>query len=290
MDIFEKFIHRDFIKQELEFSEFYRYLDRYRNAGLETFLAGTGDDIKRNESVKLNNTIWMYWNQGLEKAPLLVQKCYESVCRNKPQDFEIILLSDRNLNEYISLPDYIWDKYEKKYIIIAHLADIIRLELLCTYGGCWIDATVFCSDIIPEYMVKSDMFMFKFASVVTDPVLKTSNWWISSKQSNRLIQLTRQILHEYWKQETDARNYFLFHIIMSKLIDEDPHCKSIFQNIPYFNSGNAFVLEEKLGAKYDAEEWKILKSISCVHKLTYKNKYLQGDIYNYYTALLTDGL
>lgn len=287
MDNIEKFIHRNFIEQELKFSELYRYLDKYRSTDAEAF---QGFDTKKNESIKKNHTIWTLWKQGLENAPKLVQKCYESVCRNKPQDFEIILLNDENLNDYINLPDYIWDKYEKGYFTTTHLSDIIRLELLCTYGGCWIDATVFCGDIIPRYMVEGDMFVFKLPSVLSDPVLKLSSWWMSSDQSNRLIHMTRRMLYEYWKQETDIRNYFLLHIIMSKLIDEDLNCGTIFQKIPYFNSGNAHILQRKLGEAYDEKEWQIIRSVSCVQKLTYKNKYIQGDIYNYYTALLRDSL
>lgn len=287
MDIAERFVHRHFIEQELEFSELYRYLDRYESNGTEVFQE---TDCKRNERVKLNNTIWMYWNQGLEDAPKLVQKCYESVCRNAPRDFEVILLTDRSLDEYIELPDYIWMKHEKGYITTTHLSDIIRLELLCTYGGCWIDATVYCSDTIPRYMLSGNMFVLKLPSVLCDPVVKISSWWMFSDRSNRLIHLTRRVLFEYWRVETDIRNYFLLHIIMSKLIDENADIKKIYHEIPYFNSGNAHVLQDKLGMEYVEEQWQIIKEVSCVHKLTYKNRYLQGDINNYYTVLLNDGL
>lgn len=287
MDILEQFVHKDFIKQELEFSRLYKYLDRYSGIGAGIFRRS---DAKKSGSIKENHTIWIYWKQGLEDAPRLVQKCYESVCIYSPQDFEVVFLTDRNLDQYIELPDYVWDKYEKGYFITAHLADMIRLELLCTYGGCWIDATVFCSGQIPWYMLTGSMFMFKLPSVLSDPVLKMSSWWIASDKSNKLIRLTRQMIYEYWKYETDTRNYFLLHIIMSKLIDEDSECRNIFERIPYLNSGNAHVLQGKLGMEYDEEAWGIIRSNSCVHKLTYKNKYLQGDIYNYYTALLADGL
>lgn len=286
-NMFHKFVHKDFIKRELELSVLYGYLDKYKAADIGAFLL---NDAIRNENVKLNHTIWMYWKQGMENAPMLVRKCYESVRGNKPQDFELILLTDKTLSGYIELPDYIWDKYEKGYITTTHLSDIIRMELLYTYGGCWIDATVFCSGAIPEYMLKGNMFVFKLPAVVSDPVLKMSSWWISSAYSNRLVQMTRRMLYEYWKQETDMRNYFLLHIMMSKLVDEDRECKDIFQKIPYFNSGNAHVLQEKLGSEYTKDEWRIIKDISPVHKLTYKYRYLRGDLYNYYTVLMMDKL
>ena len=284
MEFLEKFVHKDLIENELEYSEIYFYLDKYMTSQIYTI-----EDLKEIKSVRQNHTSWIFWKQGMEQAPKLIQKCFDSVCRNKPKGFDIVLLSDDNLNDYIQLPDFIWEKYKKGYITTTHLSDIIRLELLCTYGGCWIDATVFCSGIIPDYMVNREMFLFK-ASKMDNVVLKMSSWWLTAEKSNRLVHVTRKILYSFWKQENNIRNYFLLHAIMSKLIDQDSLCKSIFYNIPYFNNGNSHVLHSKMPVEFDEEEWRIIKDISVIHKLSYKQRYLQGDIYNYYQALLDDKL
>lgn len=277
---FEKFIHKDYIRQEYEFSSFYRYLDKYRRADLyEVERPG------RNTTAAVDKTIWVMWLQGIEKAPELVKKCYDSIDKNKPDGFQTIFLTLHNLSEYITLPDYIWEKYNGGIISSTHLSDIIRLELLATYGGCWIDATVFCGDKIPAYML-SDMFMFRLESVLSTPVIKMSNWWIAADIENRIIHATRRMLYDYWRQEDQLGNYFLFHIIMSKVIDEDSACQAIFQSIPYFNSRNAHVLQGKLGMQHSDAEWQIIKRSSAIQKLSYKTRYIQGDGYNYYTALL----
>lgn len=284
MEFLEKFVHKDLIENELEYSEIYFYLDKYMTSQIYTI-----EDLKEIKSVRQNHTIWIFWKQGMEQAPKLIQKCFESVCRNKPKGFDIVLLSDDNLNDYIQLPDFIWEKYKKGYITTTHLSDIIRLELLCTYGGCWIDATVFCSGIIPDYMVNREMFLFK-ASKMDNVVLKMSNWWLAAEKSNRLVHATRKVLYSFWKHEDSVRNYYVFHAIMSKLIDQDSLCKNIFYNVPYFNNGNPHVLYSKMPMEFDEEEWRIIKDISVIHKLSYKQRYLQGDIYNYYQALLDDKL
>ena len=228
MDIVGKFAHEDYIKREQELSATYYYLDRYING--EIFVTS---DIKGNFSVKKNHTIWVLWLQGMECAPKLVKKCYESVCRNKPNDFEVILLTQKNLNQYVDLPEYIWEKHSTGCITTTHLSDIIRVELLCTYGGCWIDATVYCSGAIPRHMVSGRMFLFK-----------------------------------------------------GSMMDEDSASGVIFREIPYFNNGNAHVLQGKLEMAYDEDEWEVIKDISKIHKLSYKRRYVQGDIYSYYIALL----
>lgn len=284
MDSLDGFVHKDFIQRELEYSEVYFYLDKYMDKKIYSV-----SDFPGKEFVKLNHTIWIFWMQGMEYAPELVQKCYESVCKSKPYGYEVILLTSGNLDAYIQLPEFIWKKYKDGCITTTHLSDIIRLELLCTYGGTWIDATVFCSRCIPDYMVSGDMFLFK-ASLMDDIVLKMSSWWMSADRSNRLIHAARNVLFSFWDNETNIRNYFLLHIIMSKLIDEDYECRLIFQGIPYISNSNPHVLQGKMSMEFDENEWEVIRNISGVHKLTYKQRYLRGDVYNYYQALLDDRL
>lgn len=281
MNNFEQFVHKEFIKQELILSEVYHYLDKYVTKDVFTL-----PKLEGESSVKRDQTIWILWLQGIQNAPSLVKKCYESVCKNKPDNFDIILLTEDNLSKYVTLPKFIWDKYNAGIIGITHLSDIIRIELLCTYGGCWIDSTVFSMERIPLFMLNGSMFMFKLQGVVTNPVLKMSSWWIYAQKDNRIINATRSILQEYWMNEDNLINYFLLHIIMSKLIDSDSMCKAIFNSIPYFNSGNAHVLYGMLEEGYDSARWNVIKYTSPIQKLSYKRRYIQGDVYNYYNAVL----
>lgn len=281
---FEQFIHKDYIRQEYEFSVLYRYLDKYSRANLYEV-----ERIEGNPAITKDKTIWVMWLQGIEKAPELVKKCCESIQKNKPDEFQMVLITLQNISDYVTLPDYIWERYERGIISATHLSDVIRVELLAVYGGCWIDATVFCGDRIPDYML-SDMFMFKLESVLSSPVIKISSWWLAAAAENRIIHATRHMLYEYWKYEERLRNYYLLHIIISKVIDEDSACQAVFQGIPYFSSRNAHILQGKLGMQYSETEWEIIKRSSVIQKLSYKTRYLQGDGYNYYTALLENKL
>lgn len=281
MEFFDQFVHRDFVEQEYKFSKIYSYIEKYMSLKEDN----NEECQKLNDKVTDNKTIWIMWMQGIEHAPELVKKCYDSVCRNKPDGYEIILLSMKNISEYIILSKAVQEKYEKGNITATHLSDILRLELLNMYGGCWIDATVYCSGPILDYMV-SDMFLFKLGSILSDPVIKMSSWWIAADKGNRIIHESRHALQMYWENEEQLCDYFLLHIIMSRVIDTDCSCKEIFRNIPFFNSRNAQILVENLGAQYCKRDWNIMKDSSHIQKLTYKNRYIKGDIYNFYTALL----
>jgi len=76
-------------------------------------------------TVKQSDTIWVLWFQGIENAPEVVKICYESLLKYCPQK-NIILLSEENLNDYISLPKYVEDKYQQGIISRTHYSDIVR--------------------------------------------------------------------------------------------------------------------------------------------------------------------
>ena len=67
----------------------------------------------KNTKQKNSNKVWFCWLQGYESAPDLVKACYNSLKLNMP-DKEIIFLSESNISNYISFPEYINKKYVRK--------------------------------------------------------------------------------------------------------------------------------------------------------------------------------
>lgn len=281
-ELLNEFVRKQYIEEELEYSRVYRYLDRYMCA------TGNGSVYTPKQEVKENKTIWSLWLQGLDRITKLSELCMDSVRRNLPEGFDYVVLTEETMSDYIQLPDYIWDKYRLGMISRTHMSDVIRLELLCTYGGCWIDSTVFCSEPIRPYMISGDLFFFQ-DSIMSQPVIKMSNWWIYSIKEYPLIIKTRDILFESWKNEDRIVNYYLFHIIMSRLLDEGEFKGLLRMKMPYFSNSSAHILWGKMGSRYSQEEWEIIKEVSPVHKLSNKDKFLRGDIFNYYCAFM-DGL
>ena len=72
-------------------------------------------------------TIWVLWFQGIDKAPYVVSKCVQSWEFHNP-GWEIIHLNEKNLNDYVDVSQY-------SALSLQALSDIVRLELLCKYGG-----------------------------------------------------------------------------------------------------------------------------------------------------------
>ena len=101
---------------------------------------------------KIERIVWMYWDQGFDRAPSLVKACYDSWVRQNP-GWRVIFLDCATVNEYLS-GDTGW--LNLKGLCLAHKSDLLRLYLLKEYGGAWVDATTFCmrplDEWIPEFI------------------------------------------------------------------------------------------------------------------------------------------
>ena len=243
---------------------------------LEKKYRGTLEEFDKNYDQSLphdsSNKVWICWFQGMENAPALVQKCYESVKKNLT-DREVILITSDNMEQYVTFPDYIIEKWKSGVITHTHLTDLLRLELLFKYGGMWLDATVFCSeerDNIPEYFFDSDLFFYQSLKPGRDgDAFYISSWLISAKSNNKMLMATRELCYEYWKKNNSMDDYFLLHAFFSIVLDYYPEdWKAI---IPRDNAA-PHVLLLRLFDKYDQRLWDAAKAQTPFHKMTYKFK------------------
>ena len=88
----------------------------------------------------VNNTIWIFWWQGENATPLIVQRCINSIKRHSV-GYNIVVITGNNIQDYITLPEKILSKVGKT-LSYTHFSDLVRLALLSSYGGGWIDATL----------------------------------------------------------------------------------------------------------------------------------------------------
>lgn len=212
--------------------------------------------------------VWLCWFQGLESSPEIVQKCISSIKKNI-KDREVIFLDIESYKNYIKFPSYIEKKINKGIISGAHLSDLIRLELLDKYGGTWIDATVFCSSSkIPKYMLDSELFMFQCLKPGSDgQATIISNWFITAKANHKLIFMIKELLYEYWKNNDELVDYFIFHDFFQILIDRYPE---EWESVIPFSNSLPHILLLRLFEEYNEETWKAVLDMTPFHKLTYK--------------------
>lgn len=221
---------------------------------------------------KKSNYVWICWFQGEENAPDLVKACINSIRQNLP-DKEIIILSDKNISEYVHFPDYIVKKRQEGKISAAHYSDLIRVFLLCEYGGLWVDATVLCTELNAcRFFEKQPLFIYQKMDLTRhdkDPII-ASSWLIYSQSNQRILLLTKKLLCEYWKHTDELNNYFLFHIffaISSRRYEED------LKAIPFYNNHSPHTLQFELADKFSEARWDEICGFSWFHKLNHHNDY-----------------
>jgi hypothetical protein len=109
---------------------------------------------------KIPNRIWTYWDGEM---PDLVKKCIYSWHKYNPEH-DIIILNKQNLGLY--LPDGIdIDKLKHSNESAARFSDFVRLLILPTYGGFWMDASIICQtslDWVHKFQVNTGCEFFGY--------------------------------------------------------------------------------------------------------------------------------
>lgn len=243
-----------------------RNLEHKYSCKISDFMSSYKDNSPHN----MSNKVWVCWFQGIDNAPDLVKKCYWSLKKNL-SDREIILITSENMDEYVEFPQHILDKWKKGKITYTHMTDLLRLELLIKYGGMWIDSTVLCTkkrNEIPDYFFNSDLFLYQILKPGRDGQAQPiSSWLISAKTNNKILIMTRYLCYEYWKNNDEMVDYFLFHDFMTIALE---HNKEEWQKIIPRDNAAPHMLLLRLFDEYDEETWKAINNQTPFHKLTYK--------------------
>lgn len=239
--------------EQKEQREIYTYLARYyNNLNMDT-------SILFEDAEVASLPIWQLWLQGEQHAPVLVKKCFESV-RRYSQGREIKILTEKELEHYIDLPDYIIAKYRQGIIPRAHFSDIVRICLLEKYGGTWIDATILLTDYIPAEILQQDFFAISIS-------------FISSKPQHIFMRNMKLMLFEYWKNENSVITYLFFVLLFKGMLESHLFLKELRDSglqldFPYVN-----VLNQNFIELFDAAMLADIKQKTFIHKLTYYTKY-----------------
>lgn len=223
---------------------------------------------------KENYPIWVCWLQGEENAPIVVKNCIDSIRRHSG-NHEVILLTEKNINQYIDIPKYIIDKFKKKIIIPAHFADIIRMMLIKEYGGLWLDATVFCKNDIPENIFDMPFFSCKSPRVESNYIsqYQWTAFILGGYKNSVFFKFMVEFYLEYWKKEDVAIDYlFMDYVIVLarkyiKTIDND------IENVPVNNLERDYIVQIFNDA-FEKEKYNnILKSKTYFFKLSWRQNF-----------------
>lgn len=260
-----------------------KYADLLENFKLDLSNKATQMVMKTS---KKDTPIWVCWLQGLENAPDIVKCCVNSIFANVQGNIQVITYD--NYFKYVKINENILEKHKLGLISKTHFSDIIRLALLCEYGGIWIDSTILMMNRgLPDYIYQLPIFMYKVRETIDagyyDPRLFT-NWFIKSEKEHPVIKIVYKMLEEWWRTEK-ITPYCIFHYIMRVAWDiytdyiniEDGDFRYQDKLVLYDN--NCRILERLLNEEFDEMLWNILKEEQPLQKLSYKMDIKKGETF-----------
>lgn len=242
------------------------------------FLKGYIKDIE-SSSVELSPAdsnkkyrIWQYWDKGEENAPDLVKVCLKSVEKFNQEGIERVVLNENTIGDYVQIPDYIYKLKDKGIISPAHFADILRTYLLYEHGGLWIDATVYLTGPLPDFIRQSELFVLQNDRNLDPDGLNMTNYFMSSRGNSVIIAKMKKFLEKYWLENHFVINYFFYMHAFTLFTASSLENKKEWSEIHPFSYITVQEMEQELLDKYSKERMEVLCKNSPIHKLSYKKK------------------
>ncbi len=244
-----------------------RVIPRYFKRYLPAAAAVVEQPVVNNDK---NDKIFTIWLQGEENAPDLVKACFRSVRKNCTQ--ELIVLDEKTIFDYITLPEKIVEKYKRGKIGRAHFADICRVELLYQHGGYWLDATGFATAPIPQWIADQDFFVYMAGQVVGSPYSFMQNCFIRARKGAYLLAAWRAMILDYWGKENHSFDYFMHQLLFKTLVTNDERAKKYFAAMPHVDQDPTHALWWSIrDKKFNQKEFDKVTSGAFFQKTTYRN-------------------
>lgn len=243
-----------------------------------------GYQVTAKKELADRKIIWQYWGQGIDGAelPEVVKLCFGSVDRYKG-DYEVIRLSDETVKDYLELPSFVYQKLHNNTFSRTFFSDLLRLALLKTYGGVWLDATILLTSQLPAKFAQANYFMYQ-----RDDNEPNKTYWedtniyywgwhpnftvtvlnsiIFAQKSNVVITTLLNLILYYWETQDKVIDYYFFQGLYHQLINNQlttEKCAAVSDTLPHLLQAKM-----KYPNRTNIEDEQILKA-NGLHKLCY---------------------
>ncbi len=178
-------------------------------------------NIEKIESVP--NNIWLYWeNKPGHKKPDYIQMCINSVLRNCGKEFDVKLLDENNVLNY--LPSL---RKDLNNLTIPQKADYIRLAILNKYGGIWLDSDIIVfKSLLPlvKKLKETDYVGFGYHGLKLNNMFakngygKPANWAMISRKNGILVRKCLENANKLLDSKVDLNTNSGYHKLGRELI------------------------------------------------------------------------
>lgn len=206
--------------------------------------------------------IWLYWEQGWDKAPETVSACKKSWQYYNP-DWEVRCLDAKTIKKYFNIEQWLpgdpikttgdklisWfrDSLEKilhksvrvfvnkqKRMKLPHKSDIIRINLISRYGGVWADATLWCNKPLNQWISPHIKQGFFALSQPWEGML-CSNFFLISLPNSYIANSWKKSIYDYWESHNKPHTYMLCYELFNSLYDNDKEFAKLWDKVVKIN-------------------------------------------------------
>ncbi len=235
-------------------------IEKYRNWQEPENLRQPQEEIK----------VWSMWWQGEENADKLFRMCIDSARRQTGKS--VVVLDKDNYTDYFTIPETILEKYAAGKINPAHVCDYMVVSILAAQGGYFTGATVWCSQPIPEEILRASFFVPK-AETKHTMHMSRSRWvgyLLGGRKEFPLFSFARDFLEEYWSKMDFVVDYLLLDYIFELAYQTIPCVQEMIDANPN-NNLRRNELIGCLGEEYDPEKFRrFTDGDTYIYKLSWK--------------------
>lgn len=288
---------KDIYKQNKAFEIISKYIDSDENV-----------DVKNRVQAE-SKIVWQLWDEPKQKPNpgiRLVSRCLDSIDEFIWDDYKRILLSIETSREYINFPEFVYEKLKdrRSKFTVAAFSDLLRIGLLCQYGGIWVDATMLALRPLGDsYLLNLQGSGFSFQRSVLEDCQSRKKWrhynpgyfswncasrvrWLSSfivvgRDRSILTEILR-ILLLIWKYETKYPHYFTCHIIYDFLVG-----RGDFNGFASLSDVPVHYLGYHINDKFDDHYYEFLKNKHPLQKLNWRIASFSDD-FSFLSYILSD--
>lgn len=221
--------------------------------------------------------IWIMWWQGIDAAPEIVKFCVSQIRKLNP-DCEIRMLDQNNYRNYVEIPEPIKDQIRKGKISLAHIADIIRVELLAQYGGVWVDATLLTTAPLQEAVFSSWFYSIRLEQrkcVYAPAEDKLASFFMAAPPGAPLFLFVEQFMHCYFEKFDTVIDYLLidFAVVLAGECIPGGSAQRHMDAVPV-NNIFCFDLDREMNRPFSGSS-SCLNSETSIFKLNWRHEYVK---------------
>lgn len=214
---------------------------RYNNLALnilkKKYLAQPPKDCQSG-TIESDAPIWIFWWQGMESAPEVVQECVASVKRHAGAH-PVIILDKNTFENYVSLPDFVLERLAAGDMNLTIFSDVLRFALLYQNGGIWMDATLFAASDFSSLFDGREFFTIRHNLYSDWHVCRGmwSSFMLACGKRSELAGIVYRTLLNYWKSESTVLHPFIIDLAIAAAYDTSSTVRVQIDSVPINNPG-----------------------------------------------------